>query len=438
MMTSVRALSLEVKAVAVAGLVLISMLLTRKYLGESRLPGATKPLFRLQLTLFANLLMLIGSRYIWKNTVTALCRSSHPYFRSYILWKIVVFTFLTLAHFSFFTPIFLVAEEPYFISLAAYVCLGAYAILIFFLFALTCLQQSYRLVQKKRGSFPPKTSKNVVKPVAAIAVTAALSIVGLLNASQPPVVSSVTIPLSRLPPSLNKLKLVLLSDIHLGPTVGKTKMAMVVGMVNALKPDITVIVGDLTDAEVSNLKKAAEPLKELNSELGTYFVTGNHEYYTSDVDNWFKLLESMNIHPLHNENVKITGLRNSQDWFCLAGVDDIEANALGHIGHGMDLNKALNGCSQDHTIVLLAHQPLAAKWALQARPDIDLILSGHTHGGQMFPLTILAYLLNPFFSGLYKVGQKTFVYVSPGTVYYGIPMRLLSRAEITEFVLQNY
>ncbi|XP_030060876.1 transmembrane protein with metallophosphoesterase domain [Microcaecilia unicolor] len=103
---------------------------------------------------------------------------------------------------------------------------------------------------------------------------------------------------------------------------------------------------------------------------------GNHEYYTYDVDNWFKLLEPMNIHPLHNENVKITGLRNSQDWFCLAGVDDIEANALGHIGHGMDLDKALNGCGQDHTIVLLAHQPLAAKWALQTRPDIDLILSG--------------------------------------------------------------
>ncbi|XP_029464606.1 transmembrane protein with metallophosphoesterase domain isoform X2 [Rhinatrema bivittatum] len=341
------ALSLEAKVVAAAGLVLLSMLLTRKYLGGSRLPGVGKPFFR--------------------------------------------------------------------------------------------LQESYALVQRARGSFVPKTSKPVVvKSVAAIAVTAALSVTGFLNAAQPPTVRSVAIPVPSLPPSLNKLKLVLLSDVHLGPTVGKTKMAMLVRMVNALKPDIIVIVGDLTDSEVSTLKTATEPLRELNSELGTYFVTGNHEYYTSDVDNWFKLLESMNIHPLHNENMKITGLRNSQDWLCLAGVDDIEANALGHAGHGMDLEKALNGCSQDHPIVLLAHQPLAAKWALQSRPDIDLILSGHTHGGQIFPLTIFAYLFNPFFSGLYEVGQKTFVYVSPGTVYYGIPMRLLSRAEITEIVLQSH
>lgn len=87
--------------------------------------------------------------------------------------------------------------------------------------------------------------------------------------------------------------------------------------------------------------------------------------------------------------------------------------------------------------MLLAHQPIAAKWALQERPDINLILSGHTHGGQIFPLNAGAYLLNPFFVGLYKVGQNTFVYVSPGTMYYGIPMRLGSRAEITEIILRS-
>lgn len=79
---------------------------------------------------------------------------------------------------------------------------------------------------------------------------------------------------------------------------------------------------------------------------------------------------------------------------------------------------------------------MAAKWALQERPEINLILSGHTHGGQMFPLNAGAYFLNPFFVGLYKVGQNTFVYVSPGTMYFGIPMRLGSRAEITEIILR--
>ncbi|MGH0162335.1 UNVERIFIED_CONTAM: hypothetical protein FKN15_049503 [Acipenser sinensis] len=103
----------------------------------------------------------------------------------------------------------------------------------------------------------------------------------------------------------------------------------------------------------------------------------------------------------------------------------------------MDLEKALAGCSPDRAIVLLAHQPLAAKKALQARPDISLILSGHTHSGQIFPITIAAYLLNPFFSGLYKVGDRSFVYVTPGTMYYGIPMRIASRAEITEIILES-
>lgn len=101
----------------------------------------------------------------------------------------------------------------------------------------------------------------------------------------------------------------------------------------------------------------------------------------------------------------------------------------------MDLARALEGCGPDHVTILLAHQPLAAKRALRERPDINLILSGHTHAGQIFPWNIGAYLLNPFFAGLYQVAQATFVYVSPGTAYYGIPMRLGSRAEITELIL---
>ena len=220
-------------------------------------------------------------------------------------------------------------------------------------------------------------------------------------------------------------------------------MEMFVRMVNELEPDVTVIVGDLCDSEASILRTAVAPLGQLHSRLGTYFVTGNHEYYTSDVSNWFALLESLNVRPLHNENVKIsaTGAQRAGgedgDWICLAGVDDIEADILHYSGHGMDLEKALGGCSPDHATVLLAHQPLAAKRALQTRPDINLILSGHTHAGQIFPLNVAAYLLNPFFAGLYQVAQTTYVYVSPGTAYYGIPMRLGSRAEITELILQQ-
>ncbi|EHB06091.1 Transmembrane protein with metallophosphoesterase domain [Heterocephalus glaber] len=259
-----------------------------------------------------------------------------------------------------------------------------------------------------------------------------LSVMGLLNAAQPPAVKIVAVPIHQLPASMNNLKIVFLSDIHLGPTMGRTKMQLSVRMVNPLESDITVIVGDLSDSEASVLRMAVAPLGQLHSCLDTYFVTGNHEYYTSDITNWFALLESLHIWPLHSENINISatgtqhgdGEGKGNDWICLAGVDDIAADILHYSDHGMNLSKALGSCSPDHTTILLAHQPLAAKRALQEWPDINLILSGHTHSGHLFPWNVAAYLLNPFFVGLYQVVQAIFVYVSPGTAYYGIPMQL--------------
>ncbi|NXW90540.1 TMPPE metallophosphoesterase, partial [Alopecoenas beccarii] len=438
-MISFKQLPLEAKAAVAAGVVFFSMMLSRSYLAEQLEFRTRRRLLRLQMTLFANTLMLIGSLHIWRSTVTMFSRSSAASSFCFMPWKIAVFMFLALAHSSFFTLLFLVAEEPYFFSLAAYTCLGSYILLIFFLFTLGSVEQAYKLLagRSAKAISGNKNSRTAMKPVLAVMLTAVLTVIGLLNASRPPTVNSVEVPVHKLPSTMNNLKVVLLSDIHLGPTVGKTKLAMIVRMVKDLKPDITVIVGDLTDSEAEIMRPAVEPLGELNSPLGTYFVTGNHEYYTSDVSNWFELLKSFNIRPLHNENVKIVSLKSTDDWFCLAGVDDIEADVLRYSGHGMDLKKALRGCSSEHAIVLLAHQPIAAKWALQERPDINLILSGHTHGGQMFPLNAGAYFLNPFFVGLYKVGQNTFVYVSPGTMYFGMPMRLGSRAEITEIILRS-
>ncbi|XP_047387748.1 transmembrane protein with metallophosphoesterase domain [Sciurus carolinensis] len=439
-----RQLSLGSKAALAAVTVFVSMIVSRSYLAESLELRAWRWLFRLQLALFVNSLMLIGSLYIWRSTVSNLCHSPAVESTCFQLWKLVVMVFLALAHSSFFTMLFLVAEEPYFFSLAAYSCLGAYIIMVFFLCILSGMEQAYQLLAWRSGRVVgslDKSRKLVLRPALAVVVTAILSVVGLLNAAQPPAVKTVELPIPQLPLSMNNLKIVLLSDIHLGPTVGRTKMEMFVRMVNELEPDVTVIVGDLSDSEASVLQTAVAPLGQLHSRLGTYFVTGNHEYYTSDVSNWFALLESLRVRPLHNENVKIsaTGAQHGEgeDWICLAGVDDIEADILHYSGHGMDLVKALGGCSPDHTTILLAHQPLAAKRALQARPDINLILSGHTHAGQIFPLNVAAYLLNPFFAGLYQVAQDTFVYVSPGTAYYGIPMRLGSRAEITELILQR-
>ncbi|KAM6170571.1 transmembrane protein with metallophosphoesterase domain [Rhynchocyon petersi] len=445
-MVTFRQLPLGVKASLAAGTVFMSIIVSRSYLAEYLELRAWRWLLRLQLALFANSLMLIGSLYIWRSTVSNLCHSPAAASTCFQLWKVAIVVFLALAHSSFFTMLFLVAEEPYLFSLAAYSCLGAYIIMVFFLSILSAVEQACQLLAWRSGwvvGSLDKTRTLALRPILAMVVTAVLSGVGLLNAAQPPAVKVVEVPIHQLPPSMDDLKIALLSDIHLGPTVGRTKMEMFVKMVNILAPDVTVIVGDLSDSEASILRTAVAPLGQLHSRLGNYFVTGNHEYYTSDVNNWFALLKSLNVRPLHNENVKIsaTGAQGPEakedDWICLAGVDDIEADIMHYYGHGMDLAKALGGCSPEHTTILLAHQPLAAKRALQMRPDINLVLSGHTHAGQIFPLNVAAYLLNPFFAGLYRVAPSTFVYVSPGTAYYGIPMRLGSRAEITELILRR-
>ncbi|KAK1161884.1 transmembrane protein with metallophosphoesterase domain [Acipenser oxyrinchus oxyrinchus] len=440
-MTTFGKLSVEVKVAIASGVVFFSMFISRTFLTENVDKVTRAKLFRFQFLLLVNCLMLLGSLYIWKKTVVTLCRASGP--ASYLTscWKCTVLLFLAFAHLSYFTLLYLVSEEPYTFSLIAYTCLGSYVILLFFLFTFGCIEQGYSLLARRSGktlTAAAGTSKCANKKVIlAIGVTVALTCVGLLNAARPPALVHVEIPVHKLPASFNNLKLVLLADIHLGATVGKSKLAMIVRMVKDLQPDIVVIAGDLTDSPVASLGTATEPLRQLQPRMGTYFITGNHEYYTADVSNWFSHLRSLNIQSLHNSNARVSLSRDSDEWLCLAGVDDLEARLLRYSGHGMDLEKALAGCSPDRAIVLLAHQPLAAKKALQARPDISLILSGHTHGGQIFPLTIAAYLLNPFFSGLYKVGDRSFVYVTPGTMYYGIPMRIASRAEITEIILKS-
>ncbi|GFR63684.1 transmembrane protein with metallophosphoesterase domain [Elysia marginata] len=223
---------------------------------------------------------------------------------------------------------------------------------------------------------------------------------GIYTASQPPAVRHVEIPIKDLPTNLDGLSLVQISDIHLGPTVGFTKLNMIVDIVNRQNP-------------------------------------GNHEYYTGDVDNWFSYLRSLGFTVLHNSNVKIpVKVKNGEGQLCLAGTDDIQADKIGYIGHGFNLATALDGCAKELPVVLMAHQPRAAKQALDSGQRIDLVLSGHTHGGQLFPLMLGAYLLNPFYQGLYQYGpQGSYVYVCEGTQFWGIPMRIGTSTEITHITL---
>jgi predicted MPP superfamily phosphohydrolase len=241
-------------------------------------------------------------------------------------------------------------------------------------------------------------------------------------------VKRVEVPLTKLPKALDGLRIVQLSDVHLGPTVRGPFIERIVAMVNGLSADVIAITGDLVDGSVEDLERDIAPLAKLTARHGTYFVTGNHEYH-ANAPRWCEHLGRLGVRVLRNERVAIERDGHTLD---LAGIDDHEAAQFG-IGHGMDLPKALTGRDPTRALVLLAHQPKAVHEAV--RHGVDLQLSGHTHGGQLWPLGWFHRLTQPVVAGLARFGH-TFVYVSSGTGHSGPPMRLGAPAEITEIILR--
>jgi predicted MPP superfamily phosphohydrolase len=202
----------------------------------------------------------------------------------------------------------------------------------------------------------------------------------------------------------------------------------VVDSVNALQPDVVAITGDLVDGSVSRLAPHVAPLARLRARHGVFFVTGNHEYYAG-VEEWCTHLGELGVRVLRNERVRIGDGEHSFD---LAGVDDYAGRHFGH-GHGADIERALSGRDETRELVLLAHQPRAVVEA--ERAGVGLQISGHTHGGQIWPFNYLVRLQQPVTSGLVRFG-RSLIYVSNGTGYWGPPMRLGSPAEITQLVLE--
>jgi uncharacterized protein len=258
---------------------------------------------------------------------------------------------------------------------------------------------------------------------------AALGIAALRSGLARVGLRKVKVALERLPASLHGTRIVQLTDVHVGPTIGKEFIEDIVERTNQLEPDVIAITGDLVDGSVEHLSEHVAPLARLKAKHGVYFVTGNHEYY-SGADEWCAELVRLGIRVLRNERVEIS---NGEDSFDLAGIDDYTAHQFGN-GHGADLPRALAGRDAKRELVLLAHQPKAVHEA--EKHGVGLQLSGHTHGGQLWPWNWFVRLQQPVVSGLARFG-RTLVYVSNGTGYWGPPMRLGAPAEITEIVLES-
>jgi uncharacterized protein len=256
---------------------------------------------------------------------------------------------------------------------------------------------------------------------------AALAGYGVFRAFTAPEITEIAVRIPKLPSALDGLSIVQLTDVHVGPLIGRRFIDALVAEANALRPDVTVITGDLVDGSVGELGGAVAGLAALRARFGTYFVTGNHDYYSGDVA-WCRFLEELGLGVLRNRRVEIGDAGGSFD---LIGVDDWSGGRRRNT-KGYDLDAALADRDPDRAAVLLAHQP--RNFEVAAARGIDLQISGHTHGGQLFPMTAFIGLAWPYSRGLYGHAESH-IYVSRGCGFWGPPARIGSPPEIVKLVL---
>lgn len=252
--------------------------------------------------------------------------------------------------------------------------------------------------------------------------------VGLRGGLARPQLKRVDVWPARWPAALDGFRIVQISDIHIGPILDRRFSRQLTERVNALDPDVVAITGDIVDGSVEKLSDEVAPFGDLRARHGVFFVTGNHDHY-SGADAWVERMRALGFRVLRNERVTI---ERDGSAFELAGVDDHRAGLESRSG-GEDLAAALAGLPRDSAVILLAHDPTTFKKA-QAM-GIDLQLSGHTHGGQIWPFRYFVRLAIPFVAGLYRRGDAQ-LYVSCGTGFWGPPMRLFAPAEITDIRLR--
>ncbi|MEU9264131.1 metallophosphoesterase [Streptomyces sp. NPDC048251] len=259
----------------------------------------------------------------------------------------------------------------------------------------------------------------VSRVVAGAAAAAAVGTVGYgtYGVLRGPRVKRVTVPLAKLPRGAHGYRIAVVSDIHLGPVLGRGFAQRVVDTINATQPDLIAVVGDLVDGSVKDLGPAAAPLARLKARQGSFFVTGNHEYF-SGAEQWVEEVRRLGLNPLENARTELP-------WFDLAGVNDIAGESE---GQGPDFTGALGDRDTTRACVLLAHQPVQIHDAVTH--GVDLQLSGHTHGGQLWPGNLLAAAANPTVAGLERYGD-TQLYVSRGAGAWGPPTRVGAPSDIT-------
>jgi predicted MPP superfamily phosphohydrolase len=392
--------------------------------------------------------VLILHGYIWFRMVRSTTTPGRV--RRRLTWLVVALGLLIAVAVPLGSQLSLAVAAP--LEWAAFSWLGIAFYLFLALLVLEPVRLVARLAERRRTAVPamaapgPATAADPLpEPPPAVprrlflarglAVTAGVVSLGAAGtgavlANTAPAVRRVPITLPRLDPALDGLRIVTFSDAHLSATWRRARLERVVDLVNEQQPDVVAIVGDLVDAPVEELRQDVAPLADLVAAQGVYFVTGNHEYFT-DTDGWMRHLPTLGVDVLRNERVPIG---RGGATFDLAGIDDRTAAGSGVPGHGADLDAALDGRDDAVPVVLLAHQPFMVDQARAA--GVDLQVSGHTHGGQLWPFDYAVRLDQPAVEGLSRVGD-TQLFVTTGAGNWGPPMRIGARPEVVVIELRS-
>ena len=305
-------------------------------------------------------------------------------------------------------------------------CMGLWATFIFLSAAMDILRLAAWGIRRVGNSGRVDTARRRFLsrwiPAGVVWSSAGIAGVGFAEAIRGPQVKELLVPIPGLPRALQGFTIAQISDLHAGPTIQRGYVDEVVHQTNALNPDLIVVTGDIADGSPAVIGEHLQPFADLKSRLGTYYVTGNHEYYWG-VESWLENVRGLGLLPLLNEN-RILTVDDAK--ILLAGVTDSAGGSfLG--SHRSDAKRASRSAEQCHLRILLAHRP--DNWSEAEALGFDLQLSGHTHGGQFFPWSVFIPLAYKYYRGLNRHGRM-WIFVSSGTGYWGPAHRFAVPSEI--------
>lgn len=379
-------------------------------------------------------LLALMTVYVWKRFVKDTTREGRV--RRFLTAVVIGLALLLVA--TLVVPRFTAVSKSGWYAWPGYLWFGLLAYLFLTMLVLEPVRLALRGWAKRQRTAPPEEHGPhalnrrmfIARASAVAAGTASLGLVGFgaATALGPPDLLTVPVRLRRLHPAFRGFRIAVVSDIHLGPLAGRAHTERIVEIINGAECDLVAIVGDLVDGTVEELGPAVAPFQDLAAREGTFFVTGNHEYFVEDTAAWLNELERRGVQSLRNEN---TLIRRGGAAFDLVGVNDLAGEER---DEPPDFDRALAGVDDSRPTILLAHQPVMVSQA--AARGVDLQLSGHTHGGQMWPFHYVVETVQPSLAGLSTVGD-TQLYVTRGAGFWGPPVRIGAPPDITVLTLEN-